>query len=321
MKTRALAVAVKTGDEKIITAFDAIYMREFYKDRYNKFRFYYLDNDKRRYEVFPKFIKANNTAFFAFRAGNKPRCVTEDSGESLTHFVAKKALSRLKTLRLIDVRKKSEIILNVVEGVNEKLFEFDKRYYVDVFFKLDKKFQPENMRKYVYKWEENLAIEIFVSHNVSPEKSRAFKENNIPIFEVKISQKTRDKFELESQIGLSKQRVDRAINNMQKMFEKGIRGVFISDPSSEDYKIMCKYKDEIQRYKIARDRAKTEYEETLNKLENAQNLLNQIEQRKNYFDSIEREKHNLEERLEKLEQVLENNKKHPFKFVFENLHN
>lgn len=297
MKTRALAVNDSTNEEKIVTAFDAVYLREFFEEKFKNYKFYYVDEPGLRYEMTPKFIKAKNTAFFAFKSEFKPDYAVEDEGESLTHYAAKKALVRLKTLKLIDVKTKNEIQLNVINGENEKRFDFYKPYYADVYFQLGSR-QNKDMKKYFYKWEEQLAVEIFVSHKVSAEKADVFAENNVPIFEVKIPKSTRDKFELESHIGLSEDRIEKAINNMQRMFEKGIRGVFISDPSTKEYDVMCKYKEEIEKFKTARDKAEKEYYEARQKLDILKEQIKEAESKKEYYD------------------ILENYKKHPLKFLF-----
>lgn len=297
MKTRALAINVADKSKKTVTAFDAVYMREFSGEKFKNYKFYYADSKKQLFEMTPKFIKAKNTAFFAFKSDSKPDFAFEDDGESLTHYAAKKALARLKELRLIDVKTKRELRLNVIKGENEKLFEFDKPYYADVYFKLDNN-QSKNMKKYFYKWEEQLVVEIFVSHKVSADKAKAFAENNVPIFEVKIPQSTRDKFELESCSELSKAKIEKAINNMQRMFEKGIRGAFISDPATKEYEQMCKYKEEIEKFKAARDNAEKEYIISQQKLDKLNEELKQAESKKEYYE------------------ILENYKKHPIKFLF-----
>lgn len=311
MKTRALAVNVITQKEKIITAFDAVYLREFDGENFKNYKFYYADSGRERFEMTPKFIRAKNTAFFAFKSDNIPDCTFEDEGESITHFAAKKALARMKKLRLVDMKTKTEYQFNVIKGENEKRFLFDKPYYADVYFQFDSH-QNKEMKKYFFKWKEQLAVEIFVSHKNSHTKSRAFAENGIPIFEVKIPKSTREKFELESPVGLSKNRIDRAINNMEKMFEKGIRGVLISDPETEEYKEMCRYKEEIQQFKIARDNAEKEFLEAQEKLQVVNNLLKEAEKKQEYYDTIET-------KVAELENSIESYKNHPIKFLLRNL--
>ena len=308
MKTRALAVNAKNKKEKIVTAFDAVCLREFSKPEFDELKFYYMDLSNERYEMTPKFIQGKNTAFFAFKADNIPESYSEDEGESLTHYVAKKALTRLEILHLIDVKANVELQLKVVKGENEKRFELDKPYYADVFFKLDSK-QNKDMKKYFYKWGEKLVIEIFVSHKVSAEKSNSFSKYNIPIFEVMISKRTRDKFELENCDKLSKERIEQAINNMQKMFEKGIRGVFISDPETEEYKTMCRYKEEIEKFRSARDEAEREYSDVQQKLIAINKELEMSESKKEYYDN----------RVADLEREIAYSKKHPIKFILSNI--
>jgi len=297
MKTRALAVDISTGKEKIVTAFDAIYMREYSAKEYKNIVFYYKESKNVRFEMIPKFLKEKNIAFFAFKSDSKPENVFEDEGESLTHYAAKKALARLKKLKLIDYDTNTQLHLNVIKGENEKLFDFQKPYYADVYFEIDKN-QDGDMKKYFYKWNEQLAIEIFVSHKVSKEKSEEFYKNNIPIFEVKIPKRTRDKFEFENCKELSKDRIEKVVNNMQRMFEKGIRGNFISNPSGKEYEQMCKYKEEIEKFRTARDNAEKEYNSAQQKLEAINKQLKEAESKKEYYE------------------ILENYKKHPIKFLF-----
>ncbi|MBQ9674231.1 MAG: hypothetical protein IJV39_06355 [Ruminococcus sp.] len=314
MKTHALSVNRTTHKTKIITAFDAIYLREFYQKEFLKYDFFYVDDFKdEKYSVLPKYIKSTNTAFFAFNSNNNHPQNIGDEGETLTHFAAKKALARMSHLKLVDIENHRELILNVTKekNCNEKQFKFDRTFYADVYYKLDKNNQLKDMRKYLYKWYENFVIEVCVSHKVPFNKCDYFFKNNIPIFEVFIPKNTCRKFGLEKPVSLSKEKINTAIINMQRMFEKGIRGKFISDPSSEEYLTMCKYKKEIERFKQETLKTKNEYQEISSKLQNANEELENIEQKIGYYKSLEL--HN-----EELKNEIAEFKKHPLKFIFLN---
>ena len=75
------------------------------------------------------------------------------------------------------------------------------------------------MKKYYYKWKENLLIEVWVTHKVSDNKKSEFNKNGYPLFEIQISQFMRKKLNLDSMRDISKEKISRAVDYMKKMFE------------------------------------------------------------------------------------------------------
>ncbi len=316
MKTRALAYNLNTGRAEYITAYDAVYLREFVNKEYRNHRFFYVDeHSKERFEVVPKFRQKGKVAFFAFvpNATNVPNI--RDEGESLTHYAAKKALANLQYLHLLDIRTRQEYFLKIIPeySCNEKRFEFENVYYADVYYRLDRHQKQAEMRRYPYKWYENFVIEVCVTHKVSQEKAEFFRKNNIPVFEVLIPDTTRKKFSLDDGTKLSKEQIDTAVINMQKMFGKVIKGIMISDPSSEEYELMNRYKKEIDTFKCKKEKTEIEYSAVCSQLEEQSKILAEIKSEIDYYKSLEQTVNDLKAELDYC-------KKHPIKTFLKKSH-
>ena len=217
MKSNAIVINNFTGTKSTISAFDAFLLREENNREYKKLTLYYEIVDD-EYRVFPRFNKSTQRAHFVFYSKNNNLIQSDSEGESLTHYVAKKALANLSTLHLVN--KNIDLYLNVTKGEDEKTFDFTN-YRADVYYEIDKNQSSKESKGYFFKWNEKFVIEVVVTHKTNYNKYKTFEKNGIPIFEVSISDKIRKRFELDKPgIPLTQERRNMAITEMQNIFEK-----------------------------------------------------------------------------------------------------
>lgn len=320
MKTYAFATNRITNDTNFMCAFDAIRLKEKDYKGYKLLDFYYKINGE-EYPVYPRFSLSTQRAYFVFY--NRPDGInTDGGGETLTHYVAKNALLNLSKLHLVNDKKEIDLCIRVnkEKSCNEKRFDFEDTFYADVYYELDKH------QEYYYKWYGVLVLEVEITHKDDKNKCSLFEKNNVPIFEVKISKKMIDDFGLEtSGAKISEDRIEKAIINMTKIFEKNIYGDFISNPSSEEYELMNKYKNEIKQFKDRRDREEKDYLVARSKRIEEERLLNEYQLHNNYYESIIQENEdvknineNLSQKNEKLSQELDIAKEKNVKLSIEN---
>lgn len=289
-KTRAIAVNTETGKKKIVAAFDAFETREFHPEIHKKTKYYYSFPNGNQYPVFVKYNTSSCNAFFSFYPNTKVKNDFERSGETLLHYAAKIAISRLEKLNLVFGDRRIELIVDKNKTLTEKEFVFNNnQYYTDVFFRI----KTSNPKDYFYKWYEELAVEVVVSHKSAFSRAKAFEENNIPVFEVRIPKSTRERIDLESGKMPTKEYLDEKIVNLQKMFQKQLYGKLISNPSSKEYETMLKYKEEIKAFESRRKRAELEYCEIEKNIEKLKEEKFQLEE--------EVKKLQLEEEIKKLQ--------------------
>lgn len=313
MKTYAFATNRITNKTIFICAFDAIRIKEKDYNRYQYLVFNYEINGM-QYKVYPKFSSKTQKAYFAFY--NKPDGITNDvGGETLTHYVAKTALLNLSQLHLVNNNKKIDLYISVNKdkSCNEKRFDFEDTFYADVYYELDKN------QEYYYKWYGKLVLEVALTHKVDSNKRSIFEKNNIPIFEVKIGKKMIEDFKLETpNEEISESRIKKAIESMTKIFQRNIYGDFISNPSSEEYKLMINYKDEIMQFKNKRDKEEEKYLITQSKRIKEEKILREHQLHNAYYESVIQENENVKHINEKLLQELDITKEKYNKLFEEN---
>ncbi len=300
MKTYAFATSKITNSTIFICAFDAIRIKETNNKRYKSLDFHYEINGK-KYRVYPKFSKSTQKAYFAFY--NKPNGInTDGGGETLTHYVAKTALLNLSQLHLVNNRKNIDlyISINKNKSCNEKRFDFEDTFYADVYYELDER------QEYYYKWYGKLVLEVEVTHKVDSNKRLTFEKNNVPIFEVKISEKMKNEFGLETPgAKITESRIKTAIEKMTKIFEKNIYGDFISNPSSEEYKTMIKFRKEIRQFENKRNEEENKYLITHSKRIEEENLLREYKSHNTYYELVIRENEKIKHLNKKLSKELD----------------
>ena len=73
-------------------------------------------------------------------------------------------------------------------------------------------------KEYRYRWYDQIALEICITHKVELEKAADFEKNIIPLFEVTLPKKTCEKFDLDkAKSEYSDNEIESRIVNMQKM--------------------------------------------------------------------------------------------------------
>lgn len=329
MKQFAISIDKTNGKEKEITAFEAIILRIYNRNQFNNLDFYYFANDGNKYKMSPKYRKETSTAFFAFYPKVKvPTNIKNEEGESLGHYIVKKALSKLSELKLHDTKENKKYIfkINPLQSKTEERYKFNNDIFrADVSYEISLNELNKNMRGYYYKWYGRLIIEVLVTHKVPQRKYQIFKDNNIPIFEVEINKETLEKFSLNNKKSLSKKFIETTTNNMIKMFEKEIRGTFISNPSSKEYLVMCKYKREIELFKKQKDKYESltksaiqEYEDINDALKKAKDELNRLENEKKSYEVLEREYNNLLKNYNDVVSEIKEYKDRPFRTIIKN---
>lgn len=287
MKTYAYAINKKTQEKFFITAKKAIYLREFNKAVYNEYDYYY-EHHNELLQVFPK-CNESNTAYFAFAPKYKHLNLVGKGGESLTHKAIKDALKNLSSLHMIDKKSRIDITLNVIKEKTEceKSIKICSEYVPDIYFELSEEQTTSVGKEYYYKWYGQLLMEIYVTHKVNIGKSQTFYDNCIPIFEIKISNALRERIGLDNaQSFITIDKYNHAVHTFQVMFTKCIYGRFISNPSSEEYQIMKKYKTQIEQFKKAKIELEKEYTEILTKKENAQQQLDSINSNIDFYNKV-----------------------------------
>lgn len=250
MKSYAYYIDTATNEKKTISAFEAIALREGEPETFRLLSFFY-SYDGKDYKVIPKCNARTQTAFFAFE--KETDCpLSASKGETLTHYAAKQALARMKTLHLVDKKRQADITIHPASAVCEQLFSLENNYICDVYITYDK--QHITPKEYFYKWDGKLALEITVTHQTETEKLQALKQNGIPVFEIRISGRIKQQMDF-----ISKNSLENAINHMQQLFKNQIYGNLAADCETEAYQCMQKYKEEIAQFKTARDKAEQEY--------------------------------------------------------------
>lgn len=152
--------------------------------------------------------------------------------ESVSHSTYKEIIKEMNVLNLIV--NECKIKLYVSFSDMEYYYKANGNdYFVDVFIHFDRS-EPE---EYFYKWNGQLCIEIKHTHAVDKKKIIDFSKEGIPIFEHTISKKLMMSENTSSEEELLNQKKFIA----EKLSEK-IYGKLISDPSSEEFKLILKLK-------------------------------------------------------------------------------
>ncbi|MBU5420090.1 hypothetical protein KQI11_08145 [Acetanaerobacterium sp. MSJ-12] len=249
MKTLAI-VKKADGEVRRISAFQAYREERFQGKRHVYFSIYYPDE-----EMTLVYLKNTKTAFFRYKKGSnfavsKNNSPDNGEGESSIHYIAKEALSRLTKLTLVSSQTTITAFVSGKATVEKRFDLENKTYFADVYFNLERT-EP---KEYRYRWYDQIALEICITHKVELEKAADFEKNIIPLFEVTLPKKTCEKFDLDkAKSEYSDNEIESRIVNMQKMFEKQIFGCFLSNPFSMEYLEMQRYKSEIDKFKSKRD--------------------------------------------------------------------
>ncbi len=330
MKSYAIAFNKHTGEQSTISAFDAFLFKEKNKSEFKNFIFYYEKIDKEN-KVYVRFKKSTQRAHFAYYSKKPNRENSESEGESLSHYVVKKALAQLPALHLVNEKDNIDFYLKAAKSENEKLFTFSNNYRADVYYELDKNQPDKTGKSLFYKWCGKLVIEVKVTHKTNSEKCEAFEENGIPIFEVSVSGKMRDKYKLDQPgAPLTIERIENAISEMKKIFSKKIYGRLISDPTSKEYAIMCKYKKEIDKFKKAYEKHRNEFNSLRPQVDAKRRELEELNSKIDFYRALENDNNNLSqekirltksldklrEENQELRQKLDKTSKNPLKGVF-----
>lgn len=296
MKTYAYAVNKSTKEKGIISADYAVDLREFNHNEFARFDFY-CEHQNKLFKVHPRHNETG-TSFFAFDPDFEYLNKLSSNGETLTHKAIKDALSQLSSLHLIDITNDSNYYLDVKKEKTEveKTFQFDQEYTTDLYFELNQNQRKVESREYFYKWYGQLIVEIYVTHKVGIRKRNLFYKNDIPIFEIKISRNLRNKIGLDNKNAIiTETEYKKEVCILKRMFEKEIKGKFISNPSSKEYEEMKKYKNEIEKFKMMKEQIEEKYKTAKDKMECIQSNLD-------YYDRIENDNNRLTLEIEKIEE-------------------
>lgn len=322
MKSHAICVNNHNHTQKTISAFEAFLLREENHREYKNLTFYYKIISE-EYKVFPKYNNSTQTAYFAFYSHNTNLASNEAEGESLTHYVVKRALANLSTIHLKNDYRDIDLLIKTTKSEYEKTFGFTDTFRADVYYEFDKNQPSKKSREYFYKWNGKLVIEVYVTHKTNFNKCNTFEKNGIPIFEVNITEGIRNKIESnKSNASINSDIINKLISETQNIFSKQIFGNLISNPSSKGYIEMCQYHQEIKYLKSKKENEQNELNKLIAEIDSKKDELKLIDSKINYYEenkqlsirNLELEKEN-----KKLQDQLNAHSEHPVKEMFKTI--
>lgn len=219
------------GREKLFYIWEALKIRQNDPKTFNSLTFMSTQsNIDKRAELTA--VKNSKTAFFRYKSESVHTGQPQDpDAELLSHEIAILVLSEMKVIHFQQGETIHSIEIDRIKKDDLKIrFEDGATYYPDLMAFFSK---PEGLAK---KWGGKVAIEIKVTHPCSFQKIKDFKDHNIPIIEVSITDKLRLKAEM-SNTNIDESTLEGYYKFLQSRFSNVVYMRVLSDPTMpEEYK-------------------------------------------------------------------------------------
>lgn len=211
---------------KYFYIWDVAYLKKNKPEYFNSLTFYSTyQNEQYRSELVPV-IKGSKKLFYRYKdAGGYVNNENGDN-ETISHHLAILALSGLKKLNFVINNQK--LIFNVkrIKHDCEQIkFENGNIYIPDIIVEF-----TEGDPLY-YEWGGKVALEIMVNHSCTPKKIHDFERHNLPIIEIKLTDKMRfEKYYKEP----SSENANEYLLFLREKFSSLIYGKILSNPMQTD---------------------------------------------------------------------------------------
>lgn len=282
---------------RIFYIWEVLKMKQKSPEEYEKLTFYSTQaNEQYRARMAP--VK---NGFFKYIENMKGGNNGDGDNETISHSIAILVLSELKKIKFVIGQNSFQ--LNFSQFLIEPRLQFEngKVYYPDLIGYFSSECDLAE------KWNGKVAIEVVVKHKCEPQKIKDFREHNIPLIEVNISEKIIFLKELTNQ-NYDSEDVEKYYNYLKAMFINKVFGCIRSDPISVNYhdkKLKLKQLElsnitELQKlYCIEKERI-------LNECTSIKNNLIDIKLRNNRLEESLEKSHELNKNLENKIKILEN---------------
>lgn len=178
------------GKEKLYYIWEALKIRREDPKEFNSLTFMSTQSNKNKRAELTA-VKNPKTAFFRYKSESVATGQSQDpDAELISHEMAILVLSEMKVINFQQGDTVFKIEFDHIKKDDLKIrFEDGSIYYPDLMGFFSK---PEELAK---RWGGKVAIEVKVTHPCSFQKIKDFKDHNIPIIEVPVSEKLRLKAE------------------------------------------------------------------------------------------------------------------------------
>lgn len=281
----------KVDKERLFFIWEAIKIRKENPQEFSTLTFVSTQfNKNKRSELIP--VKKSKTAFFRYKSESMPSSEPQDSdSELISHETAILVLSEMSVVKFQEGNTLYEIEFDKIKKDDLKIrFENGATYYPDLMGFFSK---PEELAK---RWGGKVAIEVKVTHECSYEKIKDFEDHNIPIIEVKLSDKLRLRSEINN-TDIDESDMERYYHLLHGKFSKVVYMKVLSNPVmlKEHNYILLEKNKEIYDLKNGKNHYRNELEREINK-----NKSHSIK-----IDSLEENISILRENLPKLKEIID----------------
>ncbi len=244
-------------------------IKQFYKDFYKGKLYSTHFNVKHKKNLSLNIKDKYYKSYFKYYPGQSSHSIEE----TVPHELFKDIIGNMSQLTLRSNHR--DIILFISESDIEHKFKANgNTYYADIFFKFYKSIPEE----YFYKWNGELCFEIKHTHAVEAKKHRDCYKEGIAIFEHSISS---NYVNMISRI-INEQSENAVVSLITNALKEYIYGEFISDPESEEFKMINRLNNEISFL----NKEKIENQKTIRDLDDKINIL-EDEKTKLIFENAE----------------------------------
>ncbi|WP_411751530.1 hypothetical protein [Serratia sp. (in: enterobacteria)] len=214
----------KVDKERLFFIWEAIKIRKENPQEFSTLTFMSTQfNKNKRSELIP--VKKSKTAFFRYKSESMPSSESQDSdSELISHETAILVLSEMSVVKFQEGNTLYEIEFDKIKKDDLKIrFENGATYYPDLMGFFSK---PEELAK---RWGGKVAIEVKVTHECSYEKIKDFEDHNIPIIEVRLSDKLRLRSEINN-TDIDESDMERYYHLLHSKFSKVVYMKVLSNP-------------------------------------------------------------------------------------------
>lgn len=281
----------KVDKERLFFIWEAIKIRKENPQEFSTLTFMSTQfNKNKRSELIP--VKKSKTAFFRYKSESMPSSESQDSdSELISHETAILVLSEMSVVKFQEGNTLYEIEFDKIKKDDLKIrLENGATYYPDLMGFFSK---PEELAK---RWGGKVAIEVKVTHECSYEKIKDFEDHNIPIIEVKLTDKLRLRSEINN-TDIDESDMEGYYHLLHSKFSKVVYMKVLSNPVmlKEHNSILLEKNKEIYDLKNGKNHYRNELEREINK-----NKSHSIK-----TDSLEENISILRENLPKLKEIID----------------
>lgn len=213
------------GKEKLYYIWEALKIRREDPREFNSLTFMSTQSNKNKRAELTA-VKNPKTAFFRYKSESVATGQSQDpDAEYISHEMAILVLSEMKVINFQQGETVLKIEFDHIKKDDLKIrFEDGTIYYPDLIGFFSK---PEELAK---QWGGKVAIEVKVTHPCSSQKIKDFKDHNIPVIEVPISEKFRLKAEF-SHSDIDESTMEQYYQLLQRRFANIVYMKILSNPT------------------------------------------------------------------------------------------